>query len=363
MCGAYAEGFRRSYAAAAVTEKTVPERSFEHERRQAGLAASGAVPRLYRRAFEILAKQIEEGILPQGARLHESDIAAQFGISRTPARQALIELKRGGLVSKASGRGYVVGMLAGRPSDRKPRIPLTGDMRLVSSSSWERIYGEVEGEIVARISFASWRVNEAVLARHYGVSRTVARDVVGRLQQRGVIRKDDRSRWYAPALTPAHVGELYELRWVLEPLALVKAAPNLPPGFLAGMREHLESAIANGHQIGGDTLDSLEEEMHVALLGYCGNGTLMQAITLHQSLLIAHHFLYRWTPRLFETEPFLPEHLEIVRRLESGKIKDAAKALEHHLRVSRERAIARIDVIAREFTAEDLPYLHRIGTE
>src|SRR3546814_16948387 len=64
----------------------------------------------------------------------------------------------------------------------------------------------------------------------------------------------------------------------------------------------------------------------------------------HQSLLIAHRFLYRWTPRLFETEPFLPEHREIVERLEGGRVKAAAAALEVHLRVSRDRAIARIEV-------------------
>jgi DNA-binding GntR family transcriptional regulator len=204
-------------------------------------------------------------------------------------------------------------------------------------------------------------MNEAELARFYGVSRTVTRDVIGRLQQRGLLRKDDSARWYAPALTPDHVGELYELRWVLEPVALTKAAPQVPPAFLAGLRVHLEDAIANAHAIGGSTLDSLEEEMHVALLGHCGNKTLMQAIALQQSLLIAHRFLYRWTPRLFDTEPFLPEHREIIERLEQGKTKAAAKSLERHLRVSRDRAISRIDAIRREMTPEELPYLERLS--
>jgi DNA-binding GntR family transcriptional regulator len=86
----------------------------------------------------------------------------------------------------------------------------------------------------------------------------------------------------------------------------------------------------------------------------------MQAISLPQSLLIAHRFLYRWTPRLFETEPFLPEHMEIVERLEAGLAAEAAEVLENHLRVSRERAIARVDAIVRDFDPEDLPYLERL---
>ena len=39
----------------------------------------------------------------------------------------------------------------------------------------------------------------------------------------------------------------------------------------------------------------------------------------------------------------------------------AAEALAHHLRVSRERAIARIDAVIREFRPDELPYLERLG--
>ncbi len=199
------------------------------------------------------------------------------------------------------------------------------------------------------------------LARHYAVSRTVARDVLGRLQQRGLVRKDDRSRWHAPALTPRHVGELYELRWVLEPLALAKAAPNVPAPYLGQVRRSLEDALAHADSIGGETLDRLEEDLHITLLGYSDNPSLMQAITLPQSLLIAHRFLYRWTARLFEREPFLGEHLDVVARLERGRVAEAAQALERHLKVSRERAIARIDLVARAFNPDALPYLDRVG--
>ncbi|WP_309084376.1 GntR family transcriptional regulator [Chelativorans sp.] len=316
-------------------------------------------PRLYHRAYEILAAQIGDGTLAPGMRLTESSVAEQFGISRAPARRALAELERNGFVTKSSGRGYSV---QGAPSANKavPKPATDEDMRLVSRPSWERIYGEVEDEVIGRISFANWRVNEAELARYYGVSRTVARDVIGRLQSRGLLRKDERSRWYAPALTPEHVGELYELRSILEPIALAKAVPHVPPSFLSQMRAHLEDAVANAEAIEGPVLDSLEEEMHVKLLGFCGNRTLMQAITLPQSLLIAHRFLYRWTPRLFKTEPFLPEHLEVVAHLDAGDAAKAAAALERHLKVSGGRALARVDVIRRDFRAESLPYLEQL---
>lgn len=329
-------------------------------------SATGTVPRLYQRAFQILAGQIERGSIRTGTRLLESAVAEQFGISRAPARQALAELARSGLVVRAAGRGYTVCELPGAPAAEGAGAEGAGDdgdarFPLLSAASWERIYQEVEEEIVARIAFAAWRVNEAKLARHYDVSRTVARDVVARLQQRGVIRKDDSSRWYAPALTPEHIGELYELRALLEPVALAKAAAAVPAAFLEDVHDHLRDAIANARDIGGPTLDRLEQELHVGLLGHCGNRTLLQAIAQPQSLLIAHRFLYRWTIRLFETEPFLPEHLEIVERMQAGRVADAAAALGQHLRDSRDRATARVDVILREFNPDDLPYLERLG--
>ncbi|MCJ8517704.1 DNA-binding GntR family transcriptional regulator [Pseudorhizobium tarimense] len=332
---------------------------------EAGMAAArtqgGTVPRLYQQVFDILAAQITQGALREGARLSESALAAQFGISRAPARQALAELERQGLLAKGSGRGYQVKrQKQAQPSTGAPLELLEGDLRLTQASTWSRIYGEVESEIAARTSFAGWRVNETELARYYGVSRTVARDVVARLQQRGVVQKDDRSRWIAPAMSPDHVTDLYELRWLLEPVALEKAAPRLPGDLLPGMRQRLEEAARNAGSLTGPDLDHLEEDLHVTLLGHCGNPPLMQAINLPQALLVAHRFLYRWMPSLFGAEPFLPEHLEIVDRLQAGRVTEAADALRRHLQISRERAIDRIQRVTREVHPEDLPYLEKL---
>src|SRR5690606_30232342 len=118
------------------------------------------------------------GALAPGTRLQETQLSGEFGISRAPARQALQALADDGLVAKAEGRGYVV-----EGSDARTAAPVPSTQApvvLAASASWERIYAEVESEIVARISFGSWRVNEAAMAKHYGVSRTVARDVIGR---------------------------------------------------------------------------------------------------------------------------------------------------------------------------------------
>jgi DNA-binding GntR family transcriptional regulator len=320
----------------------------------------GPSPRLYQRAYALLAEEIRTGGLPTGSELSETSVAGRFGVSRAPARRALSELAQAGLIERSNGRGYVV-----KRGVKGPRPPHEGGeaaigQKLVSEPSWQRIYREVEEDIAARISFASWRLNEAKLADHYHVSRTVTRDVIGRLQQRGLVTKDEASRWVASALTPQHVSELYELRWLLEPAALIKAASHIPPDLLERMRKKLVSVLADPGAIVGATLDELERDLHVTLLGFCDNATLMQAIVQPQSLLIAHRFLYRWTARLFDTEPFLAEHMLVFEHLERGQANAAASALETHLRDSRDRAIARIDVIAGGAQPDASPFLERL---
>ncbi|MFE1599432.1 GntR family transcriptional regulator [Methylobacterium sp. ID0610] len=315
---------------------------------------AGGAARLHSQAFEILAGRVRSGSLPAGTRLLESRVAAEFGISRAPVRQALTALAEAGLVARGEGRGYVV---RGRDGEAAPARDAPAPVRLRSQASWEGIYGDVEMNIVSRTALCAWRVVEADLAKHHGVSRTVAREVVARLHQRGVIRKDARSRWYAPGLTPDYVAELYEMRWTLEPLALAKAAPLVPRDVVAGARARIAVAVAQAGTLDGPALDALEADLHDVILGYCPHRTLLEAVRLYQSLLVAHRFLYRWNPALYPTEPFLPEHLQVLCALDAGDAAHAAVALEAHLRASLARANARLQAVKRGSRPEPLPYL------
>jgi DNA-binding GntR family transcriptional regulator len=61
--------------------------------------------------YELLLTAIEDGTLPPGSRLRETDLALQFGISRTPVREALKRLEAQGLVSHQVHHGAVVAEL------------------------------------------------------------------------------------------------------------------------------------------------------------------------------------------------------------------------------------------------------------
>jgi DNA-binding GntR family transcriptional regulator len=52
--------------------------------------------------------RILNGEIPTGARLQQNDVAAQFGVSSTPVREAFAELTRQGLVAGSEHRGVRV---------------------------------------------------------------------------------------------------------------------------------------------------------------------------------------------------------------------------------------------------------------
>jgi DNA-binding GntR family transcriptional regulator len=315
----------------------------------------GKAPRLFQQLVDVLSQRVASGAMPAGSVLRTAVVAREFGTSRGPVRRALEQLEQAGLL-QARGLAFVVQPKAAAAPVVRTRAP-SAVPRVTAETSWARIYRDVETSLVARMSFGTWRVIEAELASHYGVSRTVAREVLGRLQQRGIVKKDERSRWYVPGLGRDYVAELYEMRWTLEPQALASAAPRLPDGLATRLLASLDAAIGRAERLDGADLDRLERELHVELIGHCGNQTMMEAIGLYQSLLSAHSFLYMTAPRIFPTEPFLPEHRIVLERVVTGDVPGASEALRQHLTVSLDRAVYRIETVRQLVTPARLSYL------
>ena len=110
-----------------------------------------------------------------------------FQVSRSPARATLQALCREQLVRKAQGRGYLVAGTA--PANTVGRLATLDAVRIQPAPLWERVYAEVELQLARHVLFRPVRLTEEKLAEHFGVSRTVARDVLARMQSVGLVGK------------------------------------------------------------------------------------------------------------------------------------------------------------------------------
>jgi len=313
---------------------------------------------LYIRILGSLVSEIAEGKLLAGDRLMEARLATQFGVSRAPARKALVELKAIDLVTPMAppSRGYVVSIDA---QERSQTLNLGNSEPFTAQTTptWQRIYGEIENALTQRIAFAEWRLIETAIARHFEVSRTVARDVLARLQARGLVVNEGRG-WIAPELSTTRVHELYELRALLEPAALKDLSRRSSTPVIDRMIADLENAESNA--VDWLVLDQLESDLHISLLRRCNNSALRKSMIEAQSLLLAHKFFYQHTSDIYSVEPFLGEHLLVLNALRAGAVSEACDRLGEHLFHSSDRAVARIAMLKGNFQDTPPDYLERL---
>jgi len=295
------------------------------------------------RVLTDLRARLHRGSIAAGARLLEADVARAYGVSRSPAHHALETLLGEGRLNRADGRGYVVGGCPGQTSSPGARAQLATEP-IVQEPGWQRIYARVEREIGTRILFRSFRIHEARLADAFGVSRTVARDVLMRMDATGLIGKDRGGRWHAERVTPERIHDLYEMRWLLEPQALLDVGPGTATRTWSNMLAHLQATIDAYPQVRGADLDAVEHELHVDLLGACRNGELVRVLRQTQLLLIANRYMfddYLGVPSGIAKASLL-EHRQVLKLGRAGCHEAAAQALQVHLKRSCKHWLQRL---------------------
>jgi DNA-binding GntR family transcriptional regulator len=86
------------------------------------------------------------------------------------------------------------------------------------------------------------RLVETELAERFGFSRTPIREALGRLETQGVVAHDGRRGMVVASLDHDQLGELYEVRAVVEGLAARLAARHAAPEEIALLRQIVEES-------------------------------------------------------------------------------------------------------------------------
>jgi DNA-binding GntR family transcriptional regulator len=319
--------------------------------------------RPYRLAYQIIKQQIINNRLPKGLVLLESRVAQLLAMGRAPIRRALELLHREGLIHRFDGRGYLVGP----PSDGMTPLRLDlvdagfrapeGLSESIGLFTWERIYREIARAVGRTIPFGTYRIVESAITERFKVSRTVAREVLGRLRDRGLIEKNRWSTWIAGPLTARTVDECFDIRILLEPHAL-RAAPVRDRAAVEGLRGRLRAALAATPPAPGD-VDRIERDLDDFLLRSLWNQRLRAIIEECQMPMVINQLFDEYFGP-GDQHITLTEHLLVVEHLALGAIEAAAAARAAHLEAVRQRTKARLKVLAVIPDPETEPYLERI---
>ena len=310
---------------------------------------------------DVLSRRIGDGTLAEGTVLLEGPLAELFRSSRSPVKQAFAQLEAAGLVRRFGGRGVAVGP-ATAPLKR---VKLTPELLGLDQSSadppktraWQALYYGVERDLILHSVFGRFRVNELALARHLGVGRTVARDVLTQAQSLGILAKDGTAHWSLVPLGEERFAELYELRILLEPVVLKSAVPHIPPAVLDGMERDLLRVAGAPSGASVAELDRLEDDLHVRCLAFGNKPELVGALQRTRRIVVAGKHIQAALRRTPLVDPFMGEHLEIVRAVRAGDGERAAAALVAHLEASRGKAADRLRRFHEEHGIGPVPYI------
>jgi DNA-binding GntR family transcriptional regulator len=299
----------------------------------------------YELITRVLRSNIQLGTLPEGLVLLEGPIAAVMQTSRVPVQAALRHLMAEGLVHRFDGRGYLVG------PDGKDIAPVRRDIgeftldipdavddALQTRGTWRHVYEEVEEQVASCQIFGEFRIVETELSDYLGVSRTVARDVLARLQERGLIRKSASSHWIAGPLTARTVREKFELRSIIEPAALRMSAPYIRYAEV----EHLLEMIDSGGIVASESLSD-------ALLEFCiaqaPNTTLVEMIRGNRLLLSSVNRALT-SLGLPNDEATIEQYRTLFDLIARHPIDSAAEYLRDHVEIMARRNLARMKIVA-----------------
>ncbi len=321
-----------------------------------------ATLRRYELVARVLRSNIAAGAIPEGAVLKEGPLAERLQTSRAPVNAALRVLSDEGRIRRLDGQGYIVEPVPGgqrRASGGTAAldaldIPPDVARALGTRGTWQHFYEQVEREVAASLIFGEYRLVEAGLADHLGVSRTVSREILGRLHERGLIRKSQSSHWTAGPLTARILRDRFQLRAILEPAALRLAEPYIDYAAIEGISENL---ALKAHQVDDETL---EEALFEAGAARAPNVELVDTMRRARFLPLAANRAL--------VELGLPgstvdraEYHALFGLLARRRIDAAAEELRAHLQLMADKSLARLKIVAvLGGSATVAPYLTEI---
>lgn len=319
---------------------------------------------LHKAYFDIVKEWVSGGIaaglLPDGTRLTVAAVADRLALSRSPVKRGLELLTEAGHLTRDARSGYIVGNGSVAEPDAVnlftlPLSDLTPATGTFARAGWERILDEVAEATAASIPFGIYQLSETAICAHFGVSRTVTREVLSRLQERGAIGKDRASHWVAGPLSARMLDDEHALRRLLEPAALTEAA-SMIRAVLPAMQNRLARARPNCPP---GEMDMIEADLHDACLGYQPNRR-MAAVLMHLrsgrrvNRLFATHVVQH------DETALLTEHRLVLDHLALGDGEGAAAALRHHLDADHARTRERLKVLSVFEDPVVAPYLMRV---
>ena len=171
------------------------------------------------------------------------------------------------------------------------------------------------------------RLTEETLAETFNVSRTIIRQVIGRLAQDGILIKHSSGATHVASPSKGEAKQILAVRRMIEPEIVKTLASQSKTLSFSKLTAHLASEKNARRADDRGTLVRLTGEFHLLLAEMTGNAILVRLMMQLQALICLAILLYA------SGDDACPdtEHDQIVGAIKAGKGKEAAHIMLHHL--------------------------------
>jgi DNA-binding GntR family transcriptional regulator len=215
--------------------------------------------------------------------------------------------------------------LAKKRSAKKVPAEISND--LVSESMVDNIHRELRDMAIMFRFLPGERLNEAILAKELGVSRTPLREALNRLMAEGFLTFSVNQGFFRKPLDVKEIFDLYEFRQQMEMAAVRLAIERATDEQLLELDRFAQMSAEENVDRTLDEVIALDEEFHERIITLTGN------IEMRNSLRNVNERIHyvRWIDMTGHRPQTQTQHKAIVRNLRERNTEEGMRLMGEHI--------------------------------
>jgi DNA-binding GntR family transcriptional regulator len=227
---------------------------------------------------------------------------------------------------------------------------------LLKSSLTDKAYNQIKEWVVRYHLKPGARLHVSDLAHALQMSQTPVREALSMLEKEHLIEREPQKGYRVGTLSMQEIEDLYDLRIVLEVLAVRQAAKRMTAstrGRLSSILSEFERFLKTAQK---QRILERGQDFHVVVLEASGNRPLAEiGRAILDRIWVIQNINLLTTDHLFDAHP---QHLQILEALDRGDAKKAATLMEKHLTQAKQFVLSRLkngdDILARMMQASPI---------
>ena len=226
-----------------------------------------------------------------------------------------------------------------------------------------RIYNELRSMAISYEFRPGERLNEVILAKQLGVSRTPLREALNRLTAEGFLTFAVNLGFFRKPLEVKEIFDLFEFRLEIEVTAVRLALERATEDQLAEIESFLERSMRDIPERTSLELVGLDEEFHEKLTLLSGNSEM-----LHCLKNINGRIRYvRWVDMEGRRSETQAQHMEIVQKLLARDDDGAVRLMKDHIAHRMDQIIEKVErcygriYISKQYSGQRESPVPRVG--